>query len=399
MHNWPAPVTFSDYPAFGRDLVVFAGAGFSVPAGEPTMRQFAEFSAEQLKVIRSRHASGANPRRDALKFVEAAETYHEFLEYLTKSSPPGENAYWDLEKVFSTAETLRAADVPAIALQGRHRSCDYIYDQIRLWLWKIYQTLPLIPGAHAYAPERKCNPDAYSDFITALRNASVYKRSTFITTNYDMVIDFLCASMEGIAYPFQQFHRLDMGGSDILCGNTRGERLLVCKLHGSINYFRDITGSTEHLLVADQCGPGLVGLSGHIPAKRPMILAFDALNELRARYGVEFLPELVPPTYAKLATAAWLKQTWNIAYGALSRATRVIFAGYSLPRSDGAIEALLRCTGVGTKSSAIVVNPCEGDEVHRYEQVLGKNIKFVSKRFDEISLEDWTSYFTAPAAN
>jgi anaerobic selenocysteine-containing dehydrogenase len=78
---------------------------------------------------------------------------------------------------------------------------------------------------------------------------------------------------------------------------------------------------------------------------------YDAIWKMQQSYaGAQ--PAIVPPSYAKLHQRPWLSQTWGMAAAALGSAKTVIFIGYSLPRTDGALRALLVGSRILAASSA-----------------------------------------------
>jgi hypothetical protein len=95
---------------------------------------------------------------------------------------------------------------------------------------------------------------------------------------------------------------------------------------------------------------------------KPAIFAVDAIWSLRKQRS-NLVPAIVPPTYAKLGRKEWLVQIWAHALEALRTAKTVLFIGYSMPPSDGAMRALIHgAFATGRASSprrVIVIDPGE----------------------------------------
>ena len=72
----------------------------------------------------------------------------------------------------------------------------------------------------------------------------------------------------------------------------------------------------------------------------PSICPVDSFDQLLGQR--KLTPAVVPPTYAKLNAAGWLKEHWSHAFNVMTKATHIVFIGYSLPISDGFMHSFLR---------------------------------------------------------
>jgi hypothetical protein len=154
--------------------------------------------------------------------------------------------------------------------------------------------------------------------------------------------------------------------------------LVLCKLHGSVNFFDTVCSDQPRLRVCIdtiQAGKKIGGSriptyhppadSMHDPEKckcRPAIFAQDAIWSLRERYGKTLFPAIVPPTYAKLQGQPWLRPIWHAAFQAIEAARAIVFIGYSLPPSDGFMRAIFQgalASRQGIGPAVYVVDPSE----------------------------------------
>jgi hypothetical protein len=168
-----------------------------------------------------------------------------------------------------------------------------------------------------------------------------------LNISHPVNVKYLC-KCKILCYPLGEFESIRLGGGTepyvYIDGqddnNTKGP--LLCKLHGSINYFQDSSGFGK-LHVADLMGGGKpIGKSGGKCWKdKPAILAVDAILDIWQYYGNNLSLAIIPPTYTKLTGQNWLRNTWYTALNILSKAKRIIFIGYSMPDSDGCMRALI----------------------------------------------------------
>lgn len=166
--------------------------------------------------------------------------------------------------------------------------------------------------------------------IASLRESSALKRVTFVTTNYDRLLEDAIEleaspSKRGIGPLFSYgIEHL----SDTPAGRFRDRHTVPCyKIHGSLNWLEcpvcslvDITYNSD----------GIVRLiSSSRSARCP------SCNTLRT-------PVIVPPTYYKNLSSICLASVWHRAFQALRRADRVVFCGYSFPDADVHVKYLLK---------------------------------------------------------
>ncbi len=291
-------------------------------------------------------------KKAAPMLVQAGSVLREFQDFCSQGKTGMDVPVDNMETVFSIAETLQEADRSPVMLGGMLHCADYIIEQIQLWLWKMYNNAKPLADAGIGR--------VYAGFLNVLK--PYMHRLSVLTTNYDILFEYF-AWNAGI--------RCGYGLDDFLDGAnwTHGDPLdfypclplcdsgelfvdcteddtapLVCKLHGSINFFeRQVTQTRFQFgLSADVAPVGTMIGQSKIPTQRPSIFALDAIWALRARYGNSITPAIIPPTYAKLRGQGWLRETWGNAFVALQQAKLVLFIGYSMPESDGFMTAMLQ---------------------------------------------------------
>jgi hypothetical protein len=364
-----------------RDIVFFLGAGFSNNAGLPVMSQFGSASVADYKGLLP-HAlapRGSSQFRNAAPMlVEAAEVFQQFQRVCERAGTLSGSDIENLETVFCVAEVLSECGQTRINLGNQPFATDVLIEEIQLWLWKIYQQCPLLN------PKRETNENVYNQFFTFLKELRIVDRLTVVTTNYDLTYEYL-SWKHGMPcvyhWPDTKSFKAGHGSQQYLYDDEREhpDKTVICKLHGSVNYFQDRSkGEQSSLFVASDLGDETpIGKSG-VWKEKPALFAVDAIWNIRKKYGEAFTPVIVPPTYAKLTQQPWLREIWNRAFHALTNAEKIIFIGYSMPDSDGFMRALvhgaLAVRGSDRPPKVYVIDKCE-DTHKRYKNLFGSIYK------------------------
>jgi NAD-dependent SIR2 family protein deacetylase len=360
-----------------RDIVLFLGAGFSRDAGLPLMKDFGKGSEREYTGLR-KHLDRKQYRQAAPLLVEAAEVFKSFNEFCRKARTLSDKEANNLEIIYCIAESMYEAGQEHIYLNKNFKdqpfSSKELIKSIQLWLWKVYQQYPI------WNQERETNREPYDRFFKIIKELEIVDQITVITTNYDNIFEYMSWEKNmPCVYPSITHDSFQAGhGSKpyiFLKEEDHPDKAVVCKLHGSINYFID-NNSPDDLYIANDLGNGKpIGRSG-VWKDKPAIIAVDAIWNIRKKYGENYTPAIVPPTYAKLTGQEWLKKIWKKALDALSKAKKIIFIGYSMPDSDGFIHALIHSSMALRESklqpSIFVLNP--SIRVHKRFKVLFKNL-------------------------
>jgi len=333
-----------------RDIVLFLGAGFSQDAGLPVMSEFGQKSRTDNRGLWE-HASAQYAtnhfRYAAPMLVDAAEVFKRFQQFCRASPTLRDNDVDNMETVFCIAEAMFEANLKSIEFGDEEWAIEELIRQIQLWLWKAFQVCPPLDQKR----RDEIHTESYVRFFKSLSQLELSSRLAVITTNYDLIFEYLSWKNEMPSYyPLEEFESISIsigGDAEPFAylnsqddKNTKGP--LLCKLHGSINYFQG-NSNDNRLYVANLLGGGKrIGNSGDIYWKdKPAIFAVDSIWCIRNKYGSGLTPAIIPPTYAKLTQQHWLRNIWNTALNVLSNAKKIIFIGYSMPDSDGFMRALM----------------------------------------------------------
>lgn len=267
-------------------LVVFAGAGFSVPFGLPTMDAFLGFADASTRLDRE------DKELLGLLILEARRA-NSFLE----SSPT------NLEDILSFSEM---GERLALSPREENRS-----DRLRRIVQRVFTT--------AVAPEQYWSRYASVQRLLGKKPHDSDVDVSFITTNYDLNIEAACAHAGWYSDPGFEIQRGEIGSVSVDQGMYHPRAVPLYKLHGSVNWYPHVE-SPSGLLVEDR----VVRMTGG--GSLPYICARD--------YVAPSTPLIVPPSFLKPEMSPALKGAWIGAAKALAQASVVAFLGYSFPPSD-----------------------------------------------------------------
>lgn len=352
-----------------KDIVLFLGAGFSCDAGLPSIKNFCSESRKDYEGIKE-HLILQN-REAAPLLNKAAETFYWFQDVCRRSFIIRNGDLDNMEEVFCVAETILRSKRDKINCCGRTETPQKLVDQIKLWLWKIYQQYPI------RRQERENKETCYDElFRKIIKDYGLDSKLTIITTNYDLVFEYNC-SKNGIEcyYPIDAESINIVNGEPYVCfgrnSDSNSKRVPVCKLHGSVNFFQN-ESSSDVIYIADKKGDGsLIGKS-RSNKELPAVFALDAIWYITENYP-ELSPAIIPPTYAKLEpNNKWVTGMWNAAFNAVVDAKKIIFIGYSMPPSDGFMKSFFAGTfalrTTSEKPKIFVVDKNE-ETIKRYRSV------------------------------
>lgn len=303
-------------PDFENDHNVYVlGAGFSKAAGYPLIREFMERMRESHPWITKQ---GRTAEAQAIERVLAFRLKAAAASYRTPLDPD------NVEELFSLAsaegqqmldEDMRRAIAATLDFCDRPEanpgyrivlgSAALIEDRFRRGTWRLNDR----PGSDVGNAKSIAFGSNYQVLCAALiggvsEEPGESRRSTFITLNYDLLIDqALRASGVPVNYGFAA-EDVEVQGAWM---GTGPSAIGLFKLHGSVNW----TVATKNDGV-------------------PRMRVFD---DYRTLVEEGHAPLLVPPTWRK-SLGRQLDAVWTRALDALRTATRVIVIGFSMPTAD-----------------------------------------------------------------
>jgi len=408
------------------------------------MPGFGAFSEEEYRKL---YEEGQSKRAFPL-LISAGQVFRSFQRYCREALPYRERVENDptanMETLFCIAEAMDEAGYePAFPLLPRDPASSraledrvqlttgFLLSQIQMWLWEVYINLP--PLDRKRRQDLKDHVPAYERFLQLLNKYAFRTRVTVLTTNYDILFEFFSWAVEGghsCAYPLRHhWDHMDIEACEEQAAPYHGnvgyihewehepDALLVCKLHGSANFFELKTDGGARLAICTDMATtdDKVGNSGIPPIprpqgsridarkcnERPAILAQDAIWSLRKRFGDSLVPAIVPPTYAKLKGQPWIRRIWGSAFRAISTAKVILFIGYSFPPSDGFMRAMFQAAlaARGKRSQPEVhlfdANPGHNaDENRVYQEELERRYCEVFPDLEALTRDDWLHALT-----
>jgi hypothetical protein len=315
-------------------VVLFLGAGFSVPFGLPAMDSFLEF-------IDNKNCVTDDERRFVYELLIEAREANSFLE----SSPT------NLEDILSFAIMGDRTELldKENNLRGPRlvRILRNVYSSIRRAesLFKDVGMLTTLLG-------RRFFDDGHSLCV--------------ITTNYDLMID--CALHQMGKPPNLGFEYGQHGGNS---GREVGNLYAlggvpVFKLHGAVNWF-SMNGGSGDVRVDGR----LIEIA--LAEKGRAVIPVACQHQ----YEGPGTPVIVPPTFSKSDLHPLFKSVWSGAARSLVEANLLVFVGYSFPLSDVEMRYFLArsLTGNAGIRRILLVDP-KARELH--ERITSANSGFGS---------------------
>lgn len=359
--------------------VIFLGAGASAAAGAPPQKKLFQEYFESTKGLEIADPPGRYTFED---MVRELRQFFTAMFYFDPVSPPGGAA----ATLFPTfEEALGLCDLAEI-----RRESFKGYGPGRMRLIQQYlvlaMTYTIYEGSHD-----EHGKGLHAALLKNLLGAGLLRDTTFITTNYDLLIDKAIRNEGGIdagikkegrwTRSSKKWHRINYGldvnpavnsSTGWVPPDTLAVRLF--KLHGSTNWLYcpacNALGVTR--------GRGIVKGIKKGATKRVSVVCDLCESTI--------MPVIVPPTFYKDMSRVFLGAVWNKAENALREAGHVIFSGYSCPDADIHIKYLLKRAQTnrpGKKPQRLtVLNSHEGkadkrEEEERFKRFLGPQVDYV----------------------
>jgi hypothetical protein len=289
-------------------VVIFCGAGFSAFAGIPLMSTFSD-------ALRSRNVLGGD-QEEFDRIQLRCDSLGAFI---------GGSAR-NLEQLASILAMLEI-DRPYYQFEEcqRYKSPQQAMHLITFAMRKM--VCPLLPA------------ERVKEWTAPLLHLAKKADLSFVTTNYDLLLEFAAASQGLRIYPTGDIAEacIHENNESSLYFSRRGEHLIpLYKLHGSANWF---TGKDKKLQVSNRSLH--IGRMGIDPQKEweTDLCPEDRFADLELRDLLDPDPDrrflMVPPAVTKSSEFAELLNTqWVGASEVMGEADLLWFIGYSFPETD-----------------------------------------------------------------
>jgi NAD-dependent SIR2 family protein deacetylase len=216
--------------------------------------------------------------------------------------------------------------------------------------------------------------------VTALRDGEMLKKTVFVSTNYDILIDN--ALVDEYKHEIDLDYGIDFRNFDRAHDWTRPRRTRAVSLykpHGSLNWLYCPTCNELELTPKEK------GVARMIT---------DFAYATCPQCGGVYSPVIVPPTFYKDFSNVFLSSIWNRTDVSMRKVEHVIFCGYSFPDADIHIKYLLKRAQVNRNGALriSVVNQFPGknpdvadQESERFRRFLGDNVAYTDMSFEDFA--------------
>lgn len=240
--------------------------------------------------------------------------------------PTFEEALGVLDLAESRGETLRSFD---------SKTPNSNLNQIRMT--RLYLVLAM-SKVIAEGLEGKSQTERPHRILKAnLESKKLLKKTIFISTNYDILIDIALtasgADAEKLNYGVEYVNTHNaMAGPVVL-----PDAVPLFKIHGSLNW---LYCPTCNVLNVSKSKKSVLGLLDSVGGGN-FYKTYARLTQCGFCRSI-LTPVIVPPTFYKDMSNVFLRTVWNKAENALRDVGHIIFCGYSFPDADMHIKYLLK---------------------------------------------------------
>ncbi len=222
----------------------------------------------------------------------------------------------------------------------------------------------------------------HDNLVEALRKANRLRSTVFVSTNYDILIDNSLS--EELTHGTELDYGVDFRNFDWPGDWTRpalDRSVKLFKPHGSLNWLFCPTCNELQLT----------------PNEKGVVTRLSISSFRDKVCGVcqsVYVPLIVPPTFYKDMSNAFLSAIWNRADIALRKVSHIVFCGYSFPDADIHIKYLLKRAQTNRDSplKVTVVNHFKGKkrkdaeaEEARYKRFLGQDVEYTKLSFQKFA--------------
>lgn len=339
--------------------VFVLGAGTSVHAGAPVMKDFLD-SAEELLL------SGKLDPKDEAQFRAVFKGLYQLHEALAKSQMDLRN----VESVFAAFEMAELLE------SGQHEIDGVVLTQAirRLIVVTLESSIQFKWDGNLHEPRPTEEYASLASLVKSMRDTR-NRGVTIITFNYDAALDY---ALE---------HEIGTLDYSLDSGVRKEVRLL--KLHGSLSWAKchNDNDGKDYVVPRALRWTGSGGWSEIREERVMMRLGSDVMkfNPERSIPGqTHSLPLIVPPTWSKREHHWGIRNVWKTAARDLGQADSIFVMGYSLPETDHFFRYLygLGTMGMTRLKHFMVCDPAvdKGPSFRaRFEGLLGPLAK---ERFD-----------------
>ncbi len=313
--------------------VFILGAGASVHANAPVMREFLDQAA-----IVGRSEKGT-PDQEAFEIVSRARSELQLVH---------SKARFDLRNLESVFAAFEMAQLFGRLGKVEQRDVSRLVASMqRVIVRTLEVSMRFQVKAGAVQP-----PDMYNEFARSLYEvAGTGEHITVITFNYDIGVDFALST---------HFSEIDYCFNHLPVISERPIESM--KLHGSLNW--SVCPSCEKIgfdpvdQFVDRLERG-AKVGGNRPVLLEVSKALQSLKHLNCSSVYRADPVIVPPTTAKMGYQQQLAPVWARAAERLAQADSIYVIGYSWPLGDQFFHQLFAVGSVGEQllRRFCVVNP------------------------------------------
>ena len=217
----------------------------------------------------------------------------------------------------------------------------------------------------------------HRELVEHLNEFGCLTDTTFISTNYDVLIDQALSFRDGITIDYGIEFTKGRKEAGLLSTPQSMSPVTLYKVHGSLNWSYCPTCNSVKLIDEQQ---GILNL-----LTDPFQARCSQCQSVRT-------PVIVPPTFFKDMSNSFLTIVWHKTEMSLNDIEHLIFCGYSFPDADMHIKYLIKRiqTNRIDKLKITVINNYPGkktekldEEKERYLRFLGTDICFTNNTFED----------------
>lgn len=342
------------------ETVIFLGAGASAADGAPVQNQL--FNNYFEEPSRWEHGNGLG------------EFFRDFFGIDTRSSlrhalfPTFEEVLGVIELAISRGESMRG-----YSLTPHSPDLQLIREYLILLIAKSLRA-NLDSGGNG----------VHTSLVERLVSGGIDIRKTaFISLNYDILLDNALTERHDDVDLSYGVDFTNFGRAGDWHKPRKGRSINLYKLHGSLNWL--------------YC-PTCIALT--ITPKQKSVSTIAESPVACRKCSTHMIPIIIPPTFFKVMSNAFLQRIWSGAEDVLSRCRRLVFCGYSFPDADIHIKYLLKRVELNRGNTPEIgifnSHPGKSDmekerEENRYKRFFSKKqkVNYFDHGFEHFARHGW----------